>query len=63
MYSEKYGESRFQLKEEGGNNPLVVIGVNPSTATNKKLDFTVTKVMEYAERNDFDSFIILNVYP
>jgi len=37
--------------------------VNPSTTTDKKLDFTATKVMEYAERNDFDSFIMLNVYP
>lgn len=62
MYPKVNAEFRFWLKKEG-NNPLITIGVNPSTATDKKSDFTVTRVMGYAERNGFDSFIMLNVYP
>ncbi|MDO5017067.1 MAG: DUF1643 domain-containing protein [Porphyromonas sp.] len=43
--------------------PLVVIGVNPSTANETKPDPTVRKVMGFAERNDCDGFIMLNLYP
>ena len=50
MYPEKYGESRFQLKEEG-NNPLVIIGVNPSTATDKILYFEKTVLEIWLRQN------------
>ncbi|WP_314313359.1 DUF1643 domain-containing protein [Hoylesella marshii] len=63
MCPEEYNDQfRFWLKKEG-KKPLIVIGANPSTATDEDPDPTVRKVMKYAELNGFDSFIMLNVYP
>ena len=42
--------------------PLVVIGVNPSTANEKYPDPTVRKVMGFAELNNYDGFVMLNLY-
>lgn len=53
---------RYILRSEG-SNPLVVIGVNPSTANEKSPDATMRKVMGFAEYNGFDSFIMANLYP
>lgn len=46
-----------------GKNPLICVGVNPSTATPQKLDPTVTRVARRAWRNNYDSWIMLNLYP
>lgn len=46
-----------------GERPLVVMGINPSTADADKPDPTIRKVMGFAEKNGFDSFIMTNVYP
>jgi hypothetical protein len=46
-----------------GENPLFVIGLNPSTADDKKPDRTTRRVMGFAEGNGFDSFVMLNLYP
>ncbi|WP_353808832.1 DUF1643 domain-containing protein [Agromyces sp. SYSU T00194] len=46
-----------------GRNPLVCIGVNPSTAAPGALDQTVTKVAGFASRNGYDSWVMLNLYP
>jgi len=54
--------SRFALGTEG-INPLIVIGINPSTADDKVPDQTIKKVMGFAEGNGFDCFIMLNLYP
>lgn len=53
---------RYVLASEG-HTPLIVIGVNPSTANELKPDRTVQKVMGFAERNNYDSFVMLNLYP
>lgn len=53
--------ARFILGTRG-DNPLVCVGVNPSTATPEKLDRTVTRVKEYARRNHYDSWVMLNLY-
>ena len=53
---------RYLLKKEG-QHPMVVIGVNPSKATDKVPDATMARVMRLAELNGFDSFIMLNLYP
>ena len=45
------------------NNPLIVFGINPSIANDKNKDHTISKVMGFAEGNNFDSFIMLNIYP
>lgn len=55
-------EFRFSLTKEG-NKKLVVFGVNPSTANEQNSDPTITKVMGFADRNGFDGFIMLNLYP
>lgn len=46
-----------------GENPLVVIGLNPSTADDNKPDPTIKKVMGIAEGAKKGSFIMLNLYP
>ena len=53
---------RFSLGQSG-SNPLLVIGLNPSTATQEKSDTTVAKAQRVAETNGFDGFIMLNLYP
>ncbi|WP_157813994.1 DUF1643 domain-containing protein [Microbacterium sp. BR1] len=46
-----------------GENPLICVGVNPSTATPLKLDRTVTRIARRAAKNNYDSWIMLNLYP
>lgn len=46
-----------------GENPLICVGVNPSTATPGVPDLTVSKVMGFASRNGYDSWAMLNLYP
>lgn len=53
---------RYALIQRG-KNTLYVLGLNPSTATDNKPDPTLRKIMGYAERNGFDGFVILNLYP
>ncbi len=55
-------KERYLLKKEG-ENKLIVIGVNPSKATDKESDLTMVKIMRFAEHNGFDGFIMLNLYP
>jgi len=57
-----FSNVRYVLKREGANM-LVVIGVNPSKATDKISDPTMTKIMGFAKYNGFDGFIMLNLYP
>ncbi len=53
---------RFALGTEG-LNPLIVIGINPSTADDKNSDKTINRVIGFAKGNGFDSFLMLNLYP
>lgn len=53
---------RFALGIDG-KNPLVVIGLNPSTADDKKPDKTIIKVNGIADGAKLDGFIMLNLYP
>lgn len=54
--------ARFILGTVGAN-PLVCFGINPSTAVPNNLDPTLKRVSKYAEKNGFDSWIMLNIYP
>lgn len=45
-----------------GENPLICIGINPSTAQPDDLDNTLKSVERIALRNGFDSFTMFNVY-
>ncbi len=56
-----YSEYRYILGTRG-NNPLICIGINPSTAEPGNLDNTLKSVERIALGNGFDSFIMFNVY-
>ncbi len=56
-----YSEYRYILGTRG-NDPLICIGINPSTAKPDELDPTLKSVERIALGNGFDSFIMFNVY-
>ena len=56
-----YTEFRYILGTRGAN-PLICIGVNPSTAEPGNLDNTLKSVQRIADGNGYDSFIMFNVY-
>lgn len=56
-----YTEYRYILGTIG-RNPLICIGINPSTAEPDRLDNTLKSVERISTYNDFDSFIMFNVY-
>ena len=55
-----YQEYRYLLGTRG-QDPLLCIGVNPSTAAPDRLDPTLKSVQRIALNNGFDSFIMLNL--
>jgi len=55
-------QARFVLGEQG-TNPLIVIGVNPSTAEPGNLDPTLKSVKRWAVKLGFDGWTMLNLYP
>ena len=56
-----YTEYRYILGTRG-SNPLICIGINPSTARPDDLDNTLKSVSRIAAGNGFDSWIMFNVY-
>ena len=56
-----YPEYRYILGTRG-DNPLICIGVNPSTAEPDHLDNTLKSVARIAAANGYDSWIMFNVY-
>lgn len=56
-----YSEYRYLLGTRG-RNPLVCIGINPSTAVPDRLDNTLKSAERIAHHNGYDSFIMFNVY-
>ena len=56
-----YSEYRYILGTRG-KNPLICIGINPSTARPDDLDNTLKSVERIALGNGYDSFIMFNVY-
>ena len=56
-----YSEYRYILGTRG-KNPLICVGINPSTAQPGDLDNTLKSVQRIALRNGFASFIMVNVY-
>ncbi|NLY81479.1 MAG: DUF1643 domain-containing protein [Clostridiales bacterium] len=45
-----------------GKNPLICIGINPSTAKPDQLDNTLKSVDRISRHNGYDGFIMFNVY-
>lgn len=58
----KYLDYRYILGTFG-KKPLVCFGINPSTAEPGNLDNTLKSVARIANNNNFDSWIMFNVYP
>ena len=56
-----YSEYRYILGTRG-ENPLICIGINPSTAKPGDLDNTLKSVERIALGNGYDSFIMFTVY-
>ncbi len=56
-----YSEYRYILGTRG-KNPLICVGINPSTAEPDRLDNTLKSVERIAHTNGYDSFIMFNVY-
>ncbi len=56
-----YSEYRYLLGTRG-ENPLICVGINPSTARPDDLDNTLKSVQRIALGNGFDSFLMYNVY-
>ena len=56
-----YTEYRYILGTRG-KNPLICIGINPSTAKPDDLDNTLKSVDRIAQGNGYDSFLMFNVY-
>ena len=56
-----YSEYRYILGTRG-QNPLICIGINPSTAEPDNLDNTLKSVQRIALAGGHDSFIMFNVY-
>ena len=56
-----YSEYRYILGTRGENS-LICIGINPSTAEPDNLDNTLKSVERIALGNGYDSFIMFNVY-
>jgi len=57
----QYSEYRYILGTRG-KNPLICIGINPSTAAPDALDPTLQSVERIAHSNGYDSFLMFNVY-
>lgn len=63
IYENNEDNSMRFLLGNNGLRPLIAVGLNPSTADDKKPDMTISKIIGFASRNNFDSFLMLNLYP
>lgn len=57
-----YDTVRFVLHSLG-NKTLVVVGCNPSTASDLVLDNTMQNTIKIAEYNAYDGLAMINLYP
>jgi|TARA_B100000315_G_C14501383_1_gene552496 hypothetical protein len=62
IYEHSEDKARYSLGKKG-NNMLIAIGVNPSTATDKVPDPTMTMIKNFSIKKGFDGWLILNLYP
>jgi len=63
LYEKNSDNSARFILGEVGKNPLVCVGINPSTAEPNNLDRTLTNVKRFSELNGYDGWLMLNVYP
>ena len=53
---------RYALGEPGSYN-LVIVGLNPSTATPEQPDPTIKRMRKIAEKENLNGWIMINLYP
>ncbi len=63
IYVNEDNDSARYVLGYSGDNPLICVGINPSTARPDDFDNTMKSVERIALNNGYDSFIMLNVYP
>ena len=63
IYENDEGNKTRYVLGTKGETSLVCFGVNPSIAEPNNLDRTLESVLRLAENNEFDSWIMLNIYP
>ena len=63
IYSSAKNDSWRYTLGKSGSRQLLVVGLNPSTATRERSDTTVAKVERVAQLHGFDGFVMLNLYP
>lgn len=63
LYQADDGRRLRFLLGKSGDRMLVAVGLNPSTADLDKADMTIRKLMGFAERNGYDGWAIVNLYP
>lgn len=64
IYENNYDNSaRYVLGHVVDGEPLICIGVNPSTAAPEDLDKTVSRVKKFSRLLGYESWIMLNLYP
>lgn len=54
---------RFALGNRGKPRNLLVIALNPNTANHYQHDSTTRKIAKIAKDNDFDGWLLFNLYP
>ena len=59
---QEYGKFRYALGRMG-ENPLVVVCMNPSAAKEDYSDMTVNRIIAASEKLNYDGWIIFNLYP
>ncbi|MFL1914425.1 DUF1643 domain-containing protein [Plesiomonas shigelloides] len=63
IYECNEGDSVRFLLGTSGKPTLIVVGLNPSTASSEKSDTTVSKVKNVAQNAGFNGFVMTNLYP
>lgn len=61
-HTDKSDEYRYTLGKQG-DRTLICLGVNPSQARPEQYDGTISSVERIANHNQFDGWIMINLYP
>jgi hypothetical protein len=63
IYESNEDDTARFLLGNSGESMLIVVGLNPSTASSEKSDTTVSKVKKAAENAGYCGFVMTNLYP
>jgi len=63
LYESNANDSARFLLGKKGSKPILIIGLNPSTANQVQSDVTVAKVETVSLNNGYNGFVMANLYP